>query len=198
MKSNTKNLVLCAICAALICVLAPVSIPMPGGVPISLATFAVMLAGLLLGAGYGTVSALIYLVLGAVGVPVFAGWTAGIGKLAGPTGGYLVGYLALTSVIGAIYFSFGRNKKGSMKIVLMAAAMIAGTVVLYVFGTAWFVIATHTPLVTALGYCVLPFLIGDAIKMIVLMIIVPAIEHALLKTGNIEISTADNNVQAAK
>lgn len=75
MKESTKNLVLCAMCAAITCVLAPLSIPMPSGVPISLATFSVMLAGVLLGAKYGTVSQLIYLILGAVGLPVFAGYS---------------------------------------------------------------------------------------------------------------------------
>ena len=90
---KTKNLVLCAVCAAITCVLAPLSIPIAGMIPITLATFAVMLSGVLLGGRLGALSQVIYLIIGAVGVPVCAGYTPALPKLLGPTGGYLVGYL---------------------------------------------------------------------------------------------------------
>ena len=91
--SDTGNMVLCAVCAAITCILAPLSIPLAGGVPISLATFAVMLAGVLLGGSLGAASQLIYVLLGAVGLPVFAGWTGGLGNVLGMTGGYIIGYI---------------------------------------------------------------------------------------------------------
>ena len=104
--SDTKNLVLCAVCAAITCVLAPLSIPLAGGVPISLATFAVMLAGVLLGGSLGALSQLIYVLLGAVGLPVFAGWTGGLGNVLGMTGGFIIGYIPCAWLTGLIYKKF--------------------------------------------------------------------------------------------
>ena len=95
MKMTTHDLVLCALCAAVTCILAPLSVPLAGEVPISLATFAVLLSGILLGAKLGGLSQVIYVLLGSVGVPVFAGWTGGIGITLGVTGGYIIGYIRL-------------------------------------------------------------------------------------------------------
>ncbi len=183
MKTSTKNMVLCALCAAIICVLAPIAVPI-GPVPISLATFAVMLAGVLTGAKWGTIATAVYLLLGIVGVPVFAGYSAGIDKFAGPTGGYLAGYLFLSFLCGLIYYRTGRQQKGVMKYVWMFAAMLIGTAVLYTFGTAWFCIQSGTPVGAALGMCVLPFLPGDFLKMVVVAVVVPPVERALARSGN--------------
>jgi hypothetical protein len=117
--NKTRNLVLCAVCAAITCVLAPLSIPLAAGVPISLATFAVMLAGVLLGGRLGAVSQLVYLLLGAVGLPVFAGWTGGADKIFGMTGGYLVGYIPLAWLTGLIYKRWGSAAKMSRRITFM-------------------------------------------------------------------------------
>ena len=126
--SNTRNLVLCAVCAAITCILAPLSIPLAGGVPISLATFAVMLSGVLLGGSMGAVSQLIYVLLGAVGLPVFAGWTGGLGNVLGMTGGFIIGYIPCAWLTGLIYHRFGSNAKKSLKIFYMIIGMIAGTI----------------------------------------------------------------------
>ena len=93
MKLTTYELVLCAFCAAVTCILAPLSVPLAGEVPISLATFAVLLSGILLGGKLGALSQIVYVLLGSVGVPVFAGWTGGIGITLGVTGGYIIGYM---------------------------------------------------------------------------------------------------------
>lgn len=178
---KTKNLVLCAVCAAITCVLAPLSIPVSGMVPITLATFAVMLSGLLLGGRLGAVSQVIYLIIGAVGVPVCAGYTPALPRLLGPTGGYLIGYIPLAFICGAIYSAWGRNSSGVKKYAVMLGAMAAGTVVLYAFGTAWFCIQGGVALIPALTMCVVPFLIGDAVKMIVVAALVPQLEKALDK-----------------
>lgn len=181
-KSSTQNLVMCAVCAAVICVLSPISVPI-GPVPISLATFAVMLSGALLGAKWGTIATAIYLLLGCIGVPVFAGYSAGVACLAGATGGYLIGYLPLAFLGGFIYDKFGRNRGGAAKIAAMVIGMIVGTAVLYVLGTAWFCLVTGTGVIAALALCVTPFLVGDAVKMIVVAIIAPQVERALTKAG---------------
>lgn len=181
-NSKTRNLVLCAMCAAITCVLAPISVPI-GPVPISLCTFAVMLAGVLLGAKFGFISQLVYVLLGAVGVPVFAGYSAGVGVIAGMTGGYIVAYPILALIIGLIYWKFGREKKGKTKILWMFIAMIIGTVVLYAFGTAWFCVVSGMGLGEAMGLCVIPFLPGDFLKMVVVAIVSVPIEIAIKKAA---------------
>ncbi len=178
---KTKNLVLCAVCAAITCVLAPLSIPISGMIPITLATFAVMLSGILLGGRFGALSQVIYLIIGAVGVPVCAGFTPALPKLLGPTGGYLVGYIPLAFVCGAIYSMWGKKSRGVKKYAFMLLGMIAGAVVLYAFGTAWFCILNHVDVIYALTLCVVPFLIGDAIKIAVVMILAPQLEKAIAK-----------------
>ena len=112
-------MVLCAFCAAVTCVLAPISVPLAGEVPISLATFAVLLSGILLGAKFGAISQLVYVLLGSVGVPVFAGWTGGIGITLGVTGGYIIGYILMAFVAGLLYHHFGRDASGARKYAVM-------------------------------------------------------------------------------
>lgn len=104
MKRNklltTKGLVLTAMFTAVLAVLSQISIPLPGGVPITLQTFAVVFLAVNLGSGYGTVSVLVYLLIGAAGIPVFANFNGGLGVLFGPTGGYLLGFLPLAALTG--------------------------------------------------------------------------------------------------
>lgn len=160
---KTRDLVIMALCAALLCVLAPLSIPLAGNVPISLATFAVMLIGLLLGGNKGLLVVLVYIILAFAGLPVMSGFTGGAAKLLGATGGYVFGYLPLVYLTGL----FGYKKDIKNKIL----GMVLGTVVLYAFGTAWFIFYTHMELKAALLACVVPFLIGDALKMAVCILL---------------------------
>ena len=97
---NVRSMVFMAIFAALICVAAPYAIPMPGLVPISLGTFAIYLTGAMLGGKRGTVAVCVYILLGAIGLPVFTGFAGGFAKLLGPTGGYIVGYVPLVLLTG--------------------------------------------------------------------------------------------------
>ena len=163
MKLTTQDLVLCALCAAVTCILAPLSVPLAGDVPISLATFAVLLSGILLGAKLGGLSQVIYVLLGSVGVPVFAGWKGGIGITLGITGGYIIGYIPMAFVAGLLYYRFGRNESGARKY------------------TAWFIAQTKMTLAASLTACVIPFLPGDLIKIVAVMLIAPPIEVALKK-----------------
>lgn len=176
---KTKDMVLCALCAALTCILAPVSVPTPGGVPISLATFTVMLSGLLLGEKLGTLSQLIYILLGSAGLPVFAGWTGGIGLVLGMTGGYIIGYLFLAFFTGLFYFRMGKKKTGSKRYFWMVLGMTVGTAVLYIFGTLWFMHVTGMDLPASVAACVLPFLPGDAVKIAAAAALSGQIEKAL-------------------
>jgi biotin transport system substrate-specific component len=154
-----KNMVFTALFAAAICVISPWSIPI-GEVPLSLATFAVYFSGAVLGKKYGTLAVLLYVFIGAVGVPVFAGLTGGVYKIVGVTGGYLIGYIPCAFFTGLFTDRWPR------KIFVYPAGMILGTVVCYIFGTVWYMYLTHNPLAAALAMCVVPFLIGDVIKII--------------------------------
>ncbi len=161
MKLKTKDLALCALFAALIAVCAWISIP--ATVPFTLQTFAIFAALGLLGGKRGTVAVAVYLLLGAVGVPVFAGFQGGIGALLGTTGGYLLGFLLSALIVWGMEARFG-SKTG---VFLLSAVL--GMLVCYAFGTAWYlVVYARTKgaisLATALGWCVVPFLIPDAVK----------------------------------
>ena len=158
---KTRDMTLTAVMAALICIAGPLVVPV-GPVPLSLATFAVYLAGAVLGKKRGTIAVGLYLLIGIIGVPVFSGFSGGFQKLAGVTGGYLAGYLpcAFLSGLGA-----ERAEKSGRKWLLPALAA-AGTAALYALGTAWFMIQTGNTVGAALGLCVVPFLPGDAVKII--------------------------------
>lgn len=156
---KTKMMILCALFAALTAVCSMISIPLPfTPVPINLATLSVFLAGGLLGSKYGALSQLVYVVLGAVGLPVFHNFTGGLGIITGPTGGYIIGYVAAAWLIGFLAEKTGRGFYRNI------VGMAAGLAVCYALGTLWFMYLTSTGLTAALMLCVVPFLIGDAIK----------------------------------
>ncbi|MBR0062812.1 MAG: biotin transporter BioY [Oscillospiraceae bacterium] len=155
---KVRDMTVIALFAAIICVMAPWSFS-AGAVPITLATFAIYLASLVLGWKRASIAVVIYILIGAVGVPVFSNMSGGLQKLVGPTGGYIVGYIPLAIIAGLIADRF-ENPCG------YAAALIAGTLALYVLGTAWFCVSLGKDLGYAMGVCVLPFLPGDAVKII--------------------------------
>lgn len=165
---------LTAVMAALICIAGPLTIA-AGPVPLSLATFAVMLAGAVLGKKWGTAAAGLYLLIGIIGIPVFSGFSGGFQKLAGVTGGYLAGYLPCAFFAG---LGAERAEREGRKWML-PAMMVLGTAVLYTVGTAWFMIQTGNGLGAALGLCVLPFLPGDAAKIAAVTVIAPAVKKGI-------------------
>jgi len=158
-KSKTYSMMLCALFAAVTAVLSQIAIPI-GPVPINLATLAVFCAGALLGPKLGALSLTVWAALGAVGVPVFAMFRSGLGALAGPTGGYIVGFIPAAFLIGMIVEKTGRDNKTLPYI----AAMLVGMATYLVLGTAWFVLSTGTGFSQALMICVVPFLPGDFVK----------------------------------
>lgn len=172
---STKTLTLTSVLTALMCICSPLSIPI-GPVPISLATAVLMLMALLLGAGRATLCCAVYLLIGMAGLPVFAGFSGGMSVLAGPTGGFLIGYLPMTALCG---FFCARTDKRS----LQTAAMVGGTALLYAIGTVWFIVQTGSTLSGALGACVLPFLPGDALKIIAVITGGSVLKSRLKKAG---------------
>lgn len=174
-KGKAYPLAMTAVMTAVLCVLAPIALPI-GPVPISLTNLILYLSIYILGWRRTAVSYVVYLLIGAVGVPVFSGWAGGLGKIMGPTGGYLVGFLPMVIIAGAIMAVFAH--KG-----VHFAAMALGTAVCYVLGTAWFCVVMDTSVGAALATCVFPFLPGDTLKILAAMAIGPAIRARLDKAG---------------
>lgn len=169
-SKRTITITMCALFTALTAVCSQIQIPLPQ-IPINLALFAVGMAGALLGAGYGALSMIVYVLLGAVGVPVFAGFKGGFAAVTGPTGGYIVGYIACAWLVGFII------KHTNDKIYMMVIAMVAGYAVCYILGTAWYMTISGNSLKVALTYCVFPFLPGDAVKIILATLISNRVRH---------------------
>jgi len=159
---QTKDLVYVAVCAVLMAVCSWISIP--AAVPFTLQTFAIFCSLGLIGGKRGTAAIVVYLLLGALGLPVFAGFSGGIGILLGVTGGYLLGFIPM----GLVYWLGERLGKGKRWIQI--ASMLLGLVLCYAFGTAWFMFvyarqSGPIALGTAMAWCVIPFIIPDLVKM---------------------------------
>lgn len=164
--TKTYGLIIVSLFAALTAVFSQISIPI-GPVPINLALLAVFSAGAILDMGRAVTSQVIFVLIGAVGVPVFAGFQGGASVLAGPRGGYIFGYILAAFVISLLMKVFSKpyNKgKTPIKAAICAVSILAGMMVCYTLGTAWFMISTSTKFADALLICVVPFLIGDAFK----------------------------------
>ena len=175
-KIRTKQMVLIALMTAVTCVLGPLSIPLPfSPVPISLTNFAIFLAIFILGMKNGTISFIIYLLLGAVGVPVFSSFRGGLQVLAGPTGGYLIGFIFLALIMGFALDHFDR------KLVPTIIGMIIGMAVGYAFGTVWLAKLLSLSFKEGLMMGVIPYLPGDAAKIIIAAIVGPKLYGATQK-----------------
>ena len=174
-KIRTKQMVLIALMTAVTCVLGPLSIPLPfSPVPISLTNFAIFLAIFVLGMKSGTISFIIYLLLGAIGVPVFSSFRGGLQVLAGPTGGYLIGFIFLALIMGFALDHFDR------KLVPTIIGMIIGMAVCYTFGTVWLAKLLSLSFKEGLMMGVIPYLPGDAAKIIIAAIVGPKLYGATL------------------
>lgn len=160
-KLQTADLTYVALSAAVITVCAWISIP--AAVPFTLQTFAVCMTAGLLGLKRGTLTIVVYLLMGAVGLPVFTGFRGGLGAIFGTTGGYLAGFLLTALIVGFCSDRFGR------KLPVLAVSMSLGMAVCYAFGTVWylFLYIKNTGPVgvgTVLSWCVIPFIIPDLLK----------------------------------
>lgn len=175
-RISTKTMALIAVMTAVTCVLAPLSVPI-GPVPISLTNLAIYFGLYILGMRKETVSYIIYLLIGFVGLPVFSGFTGGAGRLLGPTGGYLIGFIPMAIVAGILI-----DKSGG-KVVPSVIGMVLGTAICYALGTAWFCIQADYEVMPALALCVIPFLPGDAAKIAIAAFFGPQIKRALNRLG---------------
>ena len=164
-KITTYQMAVTAVMAAVLCVLGPLTVPI-GAIPISLANF------------------VIYLAIGLIGVPVFSGYGAGLAKVAGPTGGYLVGYLLL-AFIGGLFI-----EKSNGQPVVSAVGLVLGDAACYVLGTAWFVFQMQCELGYALTVCVYPFIVLDLAKIVVSCVVGALLRKRLVQAGVLHLKEA--------
>lgn len=170
-------LVQVGVMTAVICVLAPFSIPLPfSPVPISLTMLAIYFSVYALGMWKATIAYLIYLLLGLVGVPVFSGFTSGPGKLFGPTGGYLIAFIFTAWISG---FFVDKFEKWYMDII----GMVLGITVAYVVGSVWLSMQAGMSLSAAFMAGTIPFIPADIAKIVLAAIVGPQLRKALKKAG---------------
>ena len=172
-KSPAREIAYVGVSVALITVCAWISVPV-FTIPFTLQTFAVALVGGLLGWKRGTVAILIYILMGLVGIPVFTGFKAGVPALFGATGGYIFGFLFL-SLLPALA-KLIPAQSGASRTVVFYCFSILGCAVLYFFGTVWLILMTRCTVGYALGICVAPFIVPDAVKLAISAIVTVRLE----------------------
>ncbi|MDD4125227.1 MAG: biotin transporter BioY [Eubacteriales bacterium] len=177
-NEKVRNLVLCSLFAALIAVCSWISIPTT--VPFTMQTFAVFVTIGILGGKLGTLAVLVYIVMGVIGLPVFSGFAGGYAALVGSTGGYIIGFIGIAAAMWLFSGLFGN------KIWVQASGMVAGLLICYVFGTAWFMVVYGmntgaVGLATVLSWCVIPFIVPDLLKIALALIVIKRLKPALRK-----------------
>jgi len=177
MKNKTLDLVYIGISAALIAICSWITVPLPGGIPITLQTLGVCLVAAVLGLKRGTLATLTYILIGLIGLPVFSGFGGGPAILFGNTGGYIIGFVFTALIVGAASDMISkRAMKTYAKYIFLALSMVVGIIICYAFGTAWFaVVWARSKEPAALGlilsWCVFPYIIPDLIKIVIAVII---------------------------
>lgn len=174
--TELRSMVLASLFAALTAVGALIALPI-GPVPVVLQNFFAMLMALLLGPRWALAGIGVYLLAGALGLPVFAGGTSGLARFAGPTGGYLVGYLPCVALIGWV------SVRGRGHRMMDVLAMVSGTAALYACGVAWLKLVTGMTWGKALGVGVIPFLPGDIAKIIAAALVIKSLRQLITRTG---------------
>ncbi len=182
-KNSTIEMILIAFFSALIAICSQIQVP--ATIPFTLQTFAVFVAAGILGFKRGTISVLIYILLGLIGVPVFSGFSAGVASLFGLTGGYIIGFIFTAIFVGASlefidkrFYNQKDSKTEIIKSILYGTSMVIGLFLCYTFGTIWFMTmylkinSVAISLGSALSLCVLPFIIFDILKIVAAVIVI--------------------------
>ena len=182
---DLKGIILASMFAAITCVLSVITIPLPfTPVPVTLQLLGATTAGVVLGKKIGFMSQMIYVILGAIGIPVFAGGTAGFSVLFGPTGGYIFGFMASAYIIGFVSEKLLPNAKTKLsKYIVLLSSMLLGVGIIYVFGAAQLMIVLKLSLTQAIGGGVTPFIVPDIIKITVGSTVAYSVKTALDKSN---------------
>ena len=183
-KFSVRDICYAGLFAAVIAVMAQISIPMPLGVPMTMQTFAITLAAVVLGSKLSAIATLVYLLLGAVGVPVLANFQGGPSAIFGKTGGYAIGYILAALLTALLTKALGR------KFWSLCVAMVVGCAACYVLGTAWFVFQMQCELGYALSVCVYPFIALDLAKIVVSCIVGALLRKRLVQAGVLKLKEA--------
>lgn len=177
-NQNTTALTLIGLMTAVTCILGPLSIAIPvSPVPISFTNLAIYFTAIILGWKKGTISFLVYLLIGFAGVPVFSSFTAGPGKLLGPTGGYLIGFIFMALITGLFVDKFPG------KIFMYVLGMALGTLVTYAMGTAWLAYQANMSFQAALFAGVIPYIPGDIVKIVIATALGTAVKKQVKRAG---------------
>lgn len=175
-QTASERMAFISLATAITCIFAPMSIPIPvSPVPITLTNLVLFISIFLLGWKDSLISYTVYLLIGFAGLPVFSGFTGGVGKLAGPTGGYLLGFFFLILIEGLLLQYISHEKS------IALIGMILGMASTYLFGTVWLAIQMKTTFMAALSLGVFPYLIGDAAKIIAAIVLAPMLRSRLAK-----------------
>lgn len=174
-----RQLTAVALMAAVMCLLGPLALNIPfiSPVPISLGMLGVYLAVSILGMKAGTLSVAVYIILGFIGIPVFTNFTGGVGKLLGPTGGYIIGYIFMALICG-FFMDKWEGRFG-----LCFLGMVLGTAVCYLFGTVWLACQMSLTFPQALAAGVLPYIPFDLVKLLLALILGRQVRKRLKKAG---------------
>ena len=177
-RTNPKAMVFTALFAALSAACAFIAIPLPGTpIPIVIQNMMVVLSGMLLGPVLGTASTVLFIVAGLLGLPVLSGGTGGIAKLMGPTGGFIIGYAISSLTSGLI---LGRPRQGRSKsIFAIITAALCGFLVMYIPGVIHFMRTMDKTFSQTMALCVLPYLPGDAVKLVICVILARPLRKAV-------------------
>ena len=168
-KLSVQDMCMIAASTAIIAIMAQISIPMPLGVPMTMQTFAITFAAIVLGAKNSAIASLLYVLLGTIGVPVFANFTGGYDKVIGPTGGFLISFPIMALLIGLGMDLHMKSRK--MSIVAMVIGIVVGTIVNYIAGIVWFCVVMDSSFKVGFEACVLPFIPTAILKAILAVVV---------------------------
>ena len=175
-KSSVDVLAMTAVMSALIAAISPFAIPI-GPISITLCTLALYFSPYILGWKGASVATLVYILLGMIGMPVFSKFQAGLSVLMGPTGGYILGYVPMVVLAGLSIKLAPKNR------MLQFLGMVIATMVLYVFGTIWYMMLSGNDLAFAMKWCVVPFIPLDLVKILIAIVLGPVLRERLAKAG---------------
>jgi len=170
-----RQLTISALIAAILCILSPFSLPVFGIIPITLATLVIYLTVSVFELKISVLSVCLYVLIGIIGLPVFSGFRGGVGAILSPTGGFILGYIPMT-VISSLLLKINR-----VSYLWNIITMIISTLVLYSIGTLWFILLTDSSIKTAITVCILPFIIGDIIKILLSTVLTKIVKKRIIE-----------------